>query len=110
MLAIVAEVDKIQFLPRDAKEWFDFARYSASVAFGFLTGVIARLMLLAIFYPNSKPNKTIDWVARFIVEQFGDGRPKFTLKSIRSMVSSILGFVSAVISILTGLWEYLLKN
>ena len=47
--------------------------------------------------------------ARFIVDQFGDGRQKFTLKAIRSMVSSILGFVSAVVSIFAGLWEYLLK-
>ena len=35
------------------------------------------------------------------------GKPKFTLRAIRSMVSSILGVSSAIISIITGLWEYL---
>ena len=62
---------------------------------------------MAIYVPNAKSNKAIEWIARFIVEQFMDGKRKFTLKTIRSMVSSILGFASAMISVVTGLWEYL---
>ena len=105
--AVVSEVDKVPFLPKDAYEWRELAYYDASVAFGYLTGVFLRLTLMAIYVPNAKPNKTIEWIAHFIVEQFGEGKRKFTLKAVRSMVSSLLGFASAVISVVTGLWEYL---
>jgi len=104
--AVVSEVDKVPFLPKDGYEWRELAYYDASIAFGYLTGVILRITLIAIYVPNAKPNKAIEWIARFIVEQFGDGKQKFTLRAIRSMVSSIIGFASAIISIVTGLWEY----
>jgi hypothetical protein len=107
MAAIVSEVDHVPLLPKDAHEWGEFAQYSASIGFGFLTGVITRLMLIAIYAPSGKANFVVEWIARFIVEQFTDGKPKFTLKAIRSMVSSVLGFGSAIISIITGLWEFL---
>jgi hypothetical protein len=106
MLAVVAYVDKVSFLPEDAYQWREVGYYSASVAFGFLTGVIMRHILIAIYAPATKPNKIIDWIARFIVEQFTDGKPKLSLRSIRSMVSSVLGFGSAVISIIAGFWEF----
>jgi len=109
MEAVVAYVDKTQWLPKDAYEWKEDAIYGSSIAFGFLTGVITRHMLIAIYSPSAKSNFVIEWIARFLVEQFGDGtgKSKFTLKSVRSMVSSVLGFGSAVISIVTGLWEFL---
>jgi hypothetical protein len=108
-LAVITIVDKAPFLPKDAYQWREVALHSASIAFGFLTGVILRQMLMAIYVPNAKTNQTVEWIARFIVEQFGEGKTKFTLKAMRSMVSSLLGFVSAIISIATGLWEYMLK-
>lgn len=108
-LAVISAVEKVPFLPKDAYEWKDLAFHSASMAFGFLTGVFLRQMLMANYVSNAKSNRTIEWLTRFIVEQFMDGKPRFTLKTIRSTVSSILGFSSAIVSILTGLWEYLLK-
>ena len=107
MAAVVSEVDKVPFLPKDAYEWRDFGYYSASIGFGFLTGAILRHMLIAIYAPSGKTNIVVEWIARSIVEQFTDGKPKFTLKAIRSMVSSVLGFGSAIISIFDGLWEFL---
>jgi len=107
--AVVAYQDNKPWLPANAYEWREDAIYGSSIAFGYLTGVIGRHMLIAIYSPSAKSNFVIEWIARFLVEQFGDGKgkPKFTLKSVRSMVSSILGFGSAVISIVTGLWEFL---
>jgi len=107
MSAVVGYVDHRPVLPMDALELREHAIYGASIAFGFLTGVIARHMMIAIYAPSSKPNIVIEWIARFIVEQFTDGKPKFTLKAIRSLVSSVLGFGSAIISIIAGLWEFL---
>jgi hypothetical protein len=108
MSAVVMEVDKVPFLPKDAHEWREHAEYTASIAFGFMTGVIARHTLIALYFPSVTSIGMIEWIARFIVEQFGlEGKPKFTLKAIRSMVSSVLGFGSAIISVVTGLWEFL---
>ena len=91
MAAVVSEVDKVPFLPKDSYEWYEHGYYSASIAFGFLTGVIVRHTLIALYVPNAKPNKMIEWIARFIVEQFGlERKPKFNLRAIRSMVSSVL--------------------
>ena len=89
---------QVPFLPKDAYEWRDFGYYSASIGFGFLTGAILRHMLIAIYAPSGKTNIVVEWIARFIVEQFTDGKPEFTLKAIRSMVSC-LGFGSAIISL-----------
>jgi len=107
MAAIVSEVDKVPFLPKDAYEWREHAYYGASIAFGFFTGVIIRHTLIAFYAPNAKHNKAIEWTTRFIVVQFADGKPKFTLKVIRSITSSILGLSSAIISIVMGFLEFL---
>src|SRR5262245_46354514 len=45
MSAIVAKLDKISVLPHDAAGWREFAEYSASIAFGFFTGVLIRQSL-----------------------------------------------------------------
>src|SRR5262249_52005255 len=109
MLLMTSWIDKVPFLPRNAFEWYEVGLYSASIGFGFLTGIIVRHTLLAMYAPDAAPYWAVERGANFLVDQFGDGRRKFTLKAVRSMVSSILAFVSAIVSILTGLWEYLLK-
>jgi hypothetical protein len=110
MLAVTARVANVPLLPRDAFEWYEVGLYSASIGFGFLTGVIVRHTMLAMYAPNTAPYWFIERSASFLLDQFGDSRRKFTLKVVRSMVSSILAFASAIVSILTGLWEYILKN
>ena len=108
MSAIVAKLDKVPFLPQTGYEWREFAYYSASIAFGFVTGVIIRHTLIALYAPSAKANKLIEMITRLIVAQLGQGgKPKFTLRIIRSIVSSVLGVGSAIISIVSGLWEFL---
>jgi hypothetical protein len=107
MAGIVSTVDKVPFWPKDGYEWREHGYYSASIAFGFFSGAIARQTIIALYAPNSIHNKTIDWVTRFIIVQFADGKPKFTLKVIRSVVSSVLGLSSAIISIIMGFLEFL---
>jgi hypothetical protein len=107
MAGIVSTVDKVPFWPKDGYEWREHGYYSASIAFGFFTGAVVRQTIIAFYAPNSSHNKTIDWVTRFIIVQFADGKPKFTLKVIRSVVSSVLGLSSAIISIVMGFLEFL---
>lgn len=105
MTAIVAKLDKVAFLPETAYEWRENAIYSASIAFGFVTGVIARQTVIAFFSPGTKANKVIDMIARTISNNLKhEGKTVFTFKLIRTVVSTVLGVGSAVISIVSGLW------
>lgn len=108
-LASVAYIDNVSFWPKSKYEWNEVWLHSASITFGFLAGTLLRNFLEVRYLPNAKSSPTVDWTARFIANQFGDGKHSFTLKTIRTMVSSILGLSSAVVSIATGLWEYWLK-
>jgi len=105
MTAIVAKLDKVAFLPQTAYEWREHAEYSASIAFGFVTGVIVRQAVIAFFSPGTKSNKLIDFIARIIANNLKhEGKTVFTFKLIRTVVSTVLGVGSAVISIVSGLW------
>jgi hypothetical protein len=105
MTAIVAKLDKVAFLPETAYEWREHAIYSASIAFGFVTGVIARQTVIAFFSPGTKANKLIDIITRLIANNLKhEGKTIFTFKLIRTVVSTVLGVGSAVISIVSGLW------
>lgn len=108
-LGVISYIDNVPFWPKSKYEWNEVALHSASIMFGLLAGVMLRNFLEIRYLPNAKLNQTIDWTARFIVNQFGDGKRPFNLKTIRSLVSSVLGFSSAIVSIATGLWEYWLK-
>ena len=108
-LAVVAYIDNVSIWPKGKYEWTEVAFHTASITFGFLTGAIFRSLLEMTYLPDAKFNQTVDVTTRFIIDQFGDGKRSFTLKAIRSMVSSILAFASAIVSIATGLWEYWLR-
>jgi hypothetical protein len=101
----VAKLDKVAFLPQTAYEWREHAEYSASIAFGFVTGVIVRQAVIAFFSPGTKSNKLIDMITRLIANNLKhEGKTVFTLKLIRTVVSTVLGVGSAIISIVSGLW------
>ena len=79
-LATVAYIDNVPFWPKNRYEWNEVALHSASITFGFLTGTMLRNFLEIRYLPHAKFNRTIDWTARFIVNQFGDGKRSFTVE------------------------------
>jgi hypothetical protein len=111
MTTIVAKLDKVAFFPQTAYEWREHAEYSASIAFGFVTGVIVRQAVIAFFSPGTKSNKLVDMITRLIANNLKhEGKTVFTLKLIRAVVSTILGVGSAIISIISGLWGSIMSH
>jgi hypothetical protein len=114
MSAIVAQVDDIPILPADAAGWREFAEYGASIAFGFFTGVLARNGLAAIRSATLRSNKLLTLISAFIATKMGGGDDaeegpaiENRLKTVESVISSTMAIGSAVLSVLTGLYQFL---
>jgi len=114
MSAIVAQVDDVPIFPADARGWREFAEYGASIAFGFFTGVLARNGLAAIRSATLRSNKLLTMISAFIAAKMGGGDDaeegaaiENRLKTVESVISSTMAIGSAVLSVITGLYQFL---
>jgi hypothetical protein len=105
MSMIVGKIDKVPVLPRNAYEWREFAEYGASIAFGFLTGVIARQTVIAMVSPTAKPNWLIEKISRAVSDTLGD-EIGLNVKTVRLVISTGSTIISAVTSLVTGLGSF----
>lgn len=107
MSAIVGKLDNVPVLPRNAFEWREFAEYGASIAFGFLTGVIIRQIVSTIRATGGPvAGRRISAVTRVIATTFNkvtDG----DLTKMESMVRVSSAVVTAIVSIAMGLKQFL---
>src|SRR5688572_5678168 len=71
MSGIVAKLDKVPVLPHDAAGWREFAEYSASIAFGFFTGVLIRQSLILARSPAIMSNRLIRLITQFVQAKLG---------------------------------------
>ena len=113
MSVIVAQVDDVPILPADARGWREFAEYGASIAFGFFTGVLARNGLAAIRSATLRSSKLLTMISAFIASKMGGGETEEgaaienRLKTVESVISSTMAIGSAVLSVFTGLYQFL---
>jgi hypothetical protein len=115
MSAIVAQVDDVPVLPENARGWREFAEYGASIAFGFFTGVLARNGLAALRSASLRSNKLLTMISAFIAAKMGGGGEETEegaaienrLKTVESVISSTMAIGSAVLSVLTGLYQFM---
>jgi hypothetical protein len=114
MSAIVATVDDVPLLPTDAQGWREYAEYGLSIGFGFFTGVLARNGLAAIRSATLKSNKFMTMVSAFIASKLGSADEseegaalENRLKTVESVISSTMAIGSAVLSVLTGLYQFM---
>lgn len=112
MSGVVAKLDKVPVLPHDAAGWREFAEYSASIAFGFFTGVLIRQSLILARSPKVKSSKLVVMATRYIQEKLGmtkdkGGKRDIDPKTIESAISSAIGAGTAIISVVTGLRQFL---
>ena len=114
MSAIVGQVDDVPILPTDAQGWREFAVYGASIAFGFFTGVLARNGLAALRSATLRSNKLLTMISAFIASKMGKSDEteegaaiENRLKTVESMISSTMAIGSAVISVVTGLYQFM---
>jgi hypothetical protein len=114
MASIVARVDDVPILPTDAQGWREFAVYGASIAFGFFTGVLARHGLSAMRSASIGSSKLLTMISAFIASKMGSSDEgeegaviENRLKTVESVVSSTMAIGSAVISVVTGLYQFM---
>jgi hypothetical protein len=112
MSALVAKLDKVPVLPQDAAGWREFAEYGASITFSFFTGALIRQALIAIRSPSPRASKLIRMLSAYIMEKLGIAKGKrgakgFSLENVEAMVTSGIGAVTALISVYTGLRQFL---
>jgi hypothetical protein len=115
MSTIVAQVDDVPILPADARGWREFAEYGASIAFGFFTGILARNGLAAIRSASLRSNKLLTMISAFIAAKMGGGGDESEegaaienrLKTVESVISSTMAIGSAVLSVVTGLYQFM---
>jgi hypothetical protein len=107
MAAVVGKVDNVPIMPRNAFEWREFAEYGASIAFGFLTGALIRHTVLATMAPASSRGRVFNAASRYIAEQVGGDDGGLDLKKAEATVSSLTAIVTAIVSAVTGLYQFL---
>jgi hypothetical protein len=112
MSAIVAKLDKVPVLPHDAAGWREFAEYGASIAFGFFTGVLVRQSLILARSPAIMSNRLIRLATQFVQAKIGmskgkKGKGDVDTAKIEAAISTAISVGTAVISVVTGLRQFL---
>ena len=114
MSVIVAREDDVPILPTDARGWRELAEYGASIAFGFFTGVLARNGLAALHSATLQSNKFLTMISAYIASKMGSkdeseegAAIENRLKTVELIISSTMAIGSAVISVLTGLYQFM---
>jgi hypothetical protein len=112
MSGIIARLDKVPVLPHDAAGWREFAEYSASIAFGFFTGVLIRQSLILARSPMIMSNRLIRLATQFVQAKLGmskgkKGKGDMDTAKIEAAISTAISVGTAVISIVTGLRQFL---
>ena len=112
MSAVVAKLDKVPILPHDQAGWREFAEYGTSIAFGFFTGVLIRQSLLLARSPTAMANPAVRLVTQYIQAKIGlsksaKGKDDIDTAKIEAAISTAVSVGTAVISIVTGLRQFL---
>lgn len=108
MSAIVGKIDNVPVLPRDAYEWREFAEYGASIAFGFLTGVIIRQILNSMrSAARQVKGRSLSILSRTIAKRLNGKVADVELAKLESIIRTGAAIVSGIISITTGLKQFL---
>jgi hypothetical protein len=112
MSTVVAKLDKVPILPHDAAGWREFAEYSASITFGFFTGVLIRQSLIIARSPTFLSNRLIRTITQIVQAKLGmdkgkKGKGDVDTAKIEAAISTAISIGTAVISAVTGLRQFL---
>jgi hypothetical protein len=109
---VIAKLDNVPILPHDAAGWREFAEYSASITFGFFTGVLIRQSLIIARSPTFLSNRLIRMITQLIQAKLGmnkgkKGKDDIDTAKIEAAISTAISVGTAVISAVTGLRQFL---
>lgn len=112
MSAVIAKIDNVPILPHDAAGWREFAEYGASISFGFFTGVLVRQSLIIARSPTFMSNRLIRMATQLVQAKLGmnkgkKGQGDIDTAKIEAMISTAISVGTAVISVVTGLRQFL---
>jgi len=112
MSAVIAKLDNVPILPHDAAGWREFAEYSASIAFGFFTGVLIRLSMILARSPALMSNRMIRFATKVVQAKLGKNKGKKSKEDVDAekiavLLSRAISVGTAVISAVTGLGRFL---
>ena len=109
MSGIVAKLDKVTVLPYDAAGWREVIEYTASITFGFFTGVLMRQSVILARSPKVRSNKIVMMGTRMIQQKLGitEGKRGIAPNRIPSLIWTAVSAGSAITSIVTGLRQFL---
>lgn len=106
MSAIVGRLDHVPVLPRGWYEWREFLEYSASIMFGFFTGVIVRQTVIAMRGSAETTNRLIVVLAQIVSDKLGGEAAGFNMRTVRALLSAAIAVGSAAASLVTGLSQF----
>jgi hypothetical protein len=106
MSAVVGKIDNIPVLPRGAFEWREFAEYSVSITFGFLTGALLRLLALTIYAATATQDRITVAISRIAAKALGAKIKGVELRMVITMVRATAAVASVAISLTTGLRQF----
>ncbi len=107
MSFVVSRTDNVPVLPASVEDWREFIEYGASIAFGFISGVLARRWLENRRAPMAHRSRLANDISRLIARHRGRKLSDFefdkTLTHVQSVLGSIAAIAAVVFSALTGL-------
>jgi hypothetical protein len=112
MSFIVSRADHVPVMPQSAGDWREFIQYGASIAFGFITGVLGRHWSENRRAPKPYHSRIAGDITRLIAKNHrGKETEEFekSLKKVESLVGSVMTIGAAFFSVATGLGHLMMN-
>jgi hypothetical protein len=112
MSFVVSRTDNVPIMPHSAQDWREFIQYGASIAFGFMAGVLGRQWVENQRAPAPVPGRFATDLTRMIAKRHrGKQNEQFekNLKRVESLVGSMMAIGAAFFSLATGLGHLMMN-
>jgi hypothetical protein len=112
MSFVVSRTDNVPIMPHSAEDWREFIQYGASIAFGFIAGVLGRQWVETQRAPVPIEGGLTSDISRLIVrKRRGKQSEEFekNLKRVETLVGSVMTIGAAFFSVATGLGHLMMN-
>jgi len=112
MSFVVSRTDNVPIMPHSAEDWREFIQYGASIAFGFIAGVLGRQWIENQRAPVPVEGGLTSDISRLIArKRRGKQSEEFekNLKRVETLVGSVMAIGAAFFSVATGLGHLMMN-
>jgi len=107
MLAVVAVMDNVPFIPRDLREWREAAEYALSIALAIVTGYMVARIVVRYLTTSGRSSGIVNSIAREIASIMGpaagDKKLSERIAAIEQMLNSVITVGTTLGSIYAGI-------